>query len=150
MANLNRKRGPAVSVLPERTGSWPRSVPLHFKEVDRHKIYDTRRLDAGWFDFWRSTVLDILQIPPVLEQPKLIYNSGFQPIVRWGFRHWNRAHLVSTPRFRERYVLVGHLVKQPAGRRRMQGITTREAGGGYVYVYPQFFTGQRAVQLGGG
>src|SRR5207249_4245751 len=104
------------------------------------KLYDPSRLDVEWREYWRTFRYDINFIPPVLEPPKTIAPSYFQPLVR-GFRQFNRSHMRARPRFLERFVLVGHLVKQVDGRKKMAGVPTRQAGGGYTYVYPEFVTG---------
>ena len=118
--------------------------------IDRHKLYDPRRLPVEWRDYVTTYRAEILTIPPQLQPPALVVPSLFAPINYRLIGNINRAHMAATGRFRERFVLVGKLLKQVSGRRRLQGVPTREAGGGYVYVYPQFITGNRAVQLGSG
>jgi hypothetical protein len=144
LSTINRRRGPSIAVL-EIDKVAP---PMELRQIDKHIIRDPRHLDVGWLDYLTTERLDQVNIPLVLEQPRLIMSSAFQPILRHLLPQMQRGHIRAPARFGERFVYVGHMTKQVDARKRMQGIPTRAAGGGYVYVYPQFFTGNRAVNLG--
>ncbi len=146
-----RKRAPAIMVmLPEVMYESLRNP----RQIDRATARD-RRVDtpqpalAAAVDTvgWRTTWLDILQVNPVLETPRLIAPSFSQPIIRWGFRKWDRSYMRARPRFSERFINVGRLLKQVPDRKRMAGVNTRQAAGAYNYLSPQFSTAQKAVVL---
>lgn len=96
---------------------------------------------------FHTTYLDFLQLNPAHEQPKLIFNSGAQPIIRWGVRRFVRTYMSAGPRFLGRYAYVGVLIRTYTERTRMTGVVTRQ---GTTYRYPRPRVGPRVIQLGGG
>ena len=89
--------------------------------------------------------IDMLQINPAVEQPRLVFNSGAQPIIRWGYRRFVRTFMAAAPRFYGRWFFAGTQVNQFVARGRMTGVITRQ---GTTYVSPRFQTGPRAIPLG--
>lgn len=104
---------------------------------------------AGSFDTSRFVTywLDLLQINPAHEQPKLIYYSGAQPFTRWGVRRIVRTFMSASPRFGGRWAYVGYVNKQYTERSRMAGMKSRQ---GTTYAYPRFAVRPRTIQLGSG
>src|SRR4029077_10667172 len=106
-------------------------------------------------DLWRGSsttqraldvdTLDLQQINPAHEQPKLIYYSGAQPIIRWGWRRFVRTFMSASPRFRGRWFYVGIIQRQYTERARMTGVTTRQ---GTSYSYARFKISPRTIPLG--
>ena len=94
----------------------------------------------------QTTRMDIQQINPAHEQPKLVYYSGAQPFIRWGVRKFTRTFMSSSPRFGGRWFYVGITQRQYTERSRMTGVTTRQ---GTSYTYPRFKTSPRTIPLGG-
>jgi hypothetical protein len=92
---------------------------------------------------------DRVDVPPVSEQPKLIFVSGAQPLVRWGLmRRFSRTYMTASPRFQGRWAYVGFIQRHFTDRARMTGVATRQ---GTTYVVPRVGTGPgtRAIRLGG-
>ena len=89
--------------------------------------------------------IDTIQINAAHEQPKLVWNSGAQPIIRWGYRRFVRTFMAVSPRFYGRWFFAGTQVNQFVMRGRMTGVTTRQ---GTTYLTPRFQTGPRAIPLG--
>lgn len=89
--------------------------------------------------------LDSIQINPAHEQPKLVFNSGAQPIIRWGYRRIVRTFMAAGPRFYGRWFFAGVIQNQFVARGRMTGVNTRQ---GTTYLAPRFQTGPRAIPLG--
>ncbi len=89
--------------------------------------------------------LDTIQINAANEQPKLVWNSGAQPIIRWGYRRIVRTFMAAGPRFYGRWVFAGTIRNQFVARGRMTGVPTRQ---GTTYASPRFQTGPRAIPLG--
>lgn len=97
---------------------------------------------------------DIVQVNPVLEQPKLIFYSLAQPIIRWGHRRFVRAAtdgglhgMRAGPRFLGRWAYVGIQMAQFRDR----GKTAGAQGRPFTYrVGPSQVTPgpQRTVDLG--
>lgn len=93
---------------------------------------------------------DRVQVPPAHEQPKLIFSSGAQPLIRWGLmRRFSRTYMAASPRFQGRWAYVGFIQRHFTERARITGVATRQ---GQTYVQPRMGTGlgPRAIQLGGG
>jgi len=117
-----------------------------FGAVDQTKNFGpsgfTQRAMAWW---WQDRV----QAPPVPEQPRLIYVSGAQPLVRWGLnRRYSRTYMTAAPRFQGRWAYVGFIQRHFADRARMTGVATRQ---GTTYMVPRVGTGPgtRGIRLGG-
>jgi len=89
--------------------------------------------------------IDTIQINPAVEQPKLVWNSGAQPIIRWGYRRFVRTFMAAAPRFYGRWFYAGVDMNKFVQRGRMTGVTTRR---GTTYIAPRFQTGPRAIPLG--
>jgi hypothetical protein len=89
--------------------------------------------------------IDIIQVNPASEQPRLIYNSGAQPIIRWGYRRFVRTFMAASPRNMGRWFYAGTTVNQFVARGRMTGVTTMRRP---ANTYPRFQTGPRTIQLG--
>jgi hypothetical protein len=89
--------------------------------------------------------IDTVQINPASEQPKLVFNSAAQPIIRWGYRRIVRTLMAAGPRFYGRWFYAGTQINQFVARGRMTGVTTRR---GTTYLAPRFQTGPRAIPLG--
>jgi hypothetical protein len=89
--------------------------------------------------------IDTIQINAAHEQPKLVWNSGAQPIIRWGYRRFVRTFMAAAPRFYGRWFFAGTQANQFVMRGRMTGVTTRR---GTTYLTPRFQTGPRAIALG--
>jgi hypothetical protein len=89
--------------------------------------------------------LDTIQINAAPEQPRLVFNSAAQPIIRWGYRRMVRTLMAAAPRFYGRWFYAGTQVNQFVARGRMTGVTTRQ---GTTYLAPRFQTGPRAIPLG--
>ena len=90
-------------------------------------------------------ILDLVQINPAHEQPRLVFNSGGQPIIRWGFRRYSRTFMTAGPRFYGRWFYLGQQMNQFVARPRITGVPTRL---GTTYSVPPFIAGPRAIQLG--
>jgi hypothetical protein len=93
---------------------------------------------------------DRVQVNPAHDQPKLIFNSGAQPLIRWGLmRRFSRTYMAASPRFRGRWAYVGYIQRFYTDRPRMTGVATRQ---GKTYIVPRVGTGPgpRAIPLGGG
>lgn len=147
----------AHSVLrkpPARFASWPRQEGIqgHIAGAggqlfDASKLYGRAMLGkprAGMPTFLYRW-LDTIQINPVNEQPKLVFNSGAQPIIRWGYRRFVRTFMAAAPRFYGRWFFAGVDTNKFVQRGRMTGVTTRR---GTTYLSPRFQTGPRAIPLG--
>ena len=121
-----------------------------FGAVDQTKLFG--RGQAGSSDFRTNiqyTWQDRVQVPPAHDQPKLIFSSGAQPLVRWGLmRRFSRTYMAASPRFQGRWFYVGYIQRFYADRARITGVATRQ---GKTYVQPRMGTGPgpRAIQLGG-
>jgi len=89
--------------------------------------------------------IDMVQINPANEQPKLVFNSGAQPIIRWGYRRYVRTFMAAAPRFYGRWFYAGADINKFVQRGRMTGVPTRL---GTTYLAPRFQTGPRAIPLG--
>lgn len=92
---------------------------------------------------------DRVQVNPAHEQPKLIFNSGAQPLIRWGLnRRYVMTHMTASPRFRGRWAYVGFILRQYTERPRITGVATRR---GTTYILPRVGTGPgpRGIPLGG-
>jgi hypothetical protein len=89
--------------------------------------------------------IDTLQINAAAEPPRLVWNSGAQPIVRWGWRRFVRTFMAAGPRFSGRWFYAGTQVNQFVARGRMTGVTVRR---GTTYISPRFQSGPRAIPLG--
>ena len=93
---------------------------------------------------------DRVQVPPAHEQPRIPFNSGGQPLVRWGLmRRFSRTYMTASPRFQGRWFYVGYIQRFYADRARITGVATRQ---GKTYVLGRMGTGPgpRAIQLGPG
>jgi len=93
-------------------------------------------------------ILDLLQINPALEQPRLEISSARQPFIR---THHNarfvRTFMTASPRFQGRWIYVGYIQRQYAERTRITGVPTRL---GQTYSYrPAKLVPPRVVELGG-
>lgn len=107
---------------------------------------------AGSID-WRTIIQyvwqDRVQVNPAHEQPKLIFYSGAQPLVRWGLnRRYSRTFMAASPRFFGRWAYVGFQQRFYAERPRLTGVATRQ-GKTYVMARPSSGPGPRAIPLGG-
>lgn len=92
---------------------------------------------------------DRLQVNPAREQPRLVFYSGAQPLIRWGLnRRYTRTFMSASPRFQGRWAYVGFIMRHYTERARMTGVATRQ---GVTYVMPRVGTGPgpRAIPLGG-
>lgn len=92
---------------------------------------------------------DRVQVPPAHEQPRIPFNSGGQPLVRWGLmRRFSRTYMAASPRFQGRWAYVGFMQRHFTERARITGVATRQ---GTTYVLPRMGTGPgpRAIRLGG-
>jgi len=93
---------------------------------------------------------DRVQVNPAHEQPKLIFTSGAQPLIRWGLmRRYSRTFMSASPRFMGRWAYVGFIQRHYTERARMTGVATRQ---GKTYIVPRVGTGPgpRGIVLGGG
>ena len=91
---------------------------------------------------------DRVQVPPAHEQPRIPFNSGGQPLVRWGLmRRFSRTFMAASPRFQGRWFYVGYIQRFYADRARLTGVATRQ---GKTYVQRRMSTGPgpRAIILG--
>lgn len=97
---------------------------------------------------------DIVQVNPVLEQPKLIFYSLAQPIIRWGHRRFVRAAtdgglhgMRAGPRFLGRWAYVGVQMAQFRDRGKTAGVMGRP----FTYRVPPWTSASpaaRTVDLG--
>jgi hypothetical protein len=105
--------------------------------------FDRReRIDYTW--------QDRVQVNPAHEQPRLVFYSGAQPLIRWGLmRRFSRTYMSASPRFFGRWAYVGFIQRHYTERARLTGVRTRQ---GKTYVLPRVGTGPgpRAIVLGGG
>src|SRR5215471_4862023 len=93
---------------------------------------------------------DRVQVNPAREQPRLIFNSGAQPLIRWGLmRRFTRTFMSASPRFQGRWAYVGFIQRGYTERARMTGVATRQS---VTYVVPRVGTGPgpRGIRLGSG
>ena len=86
-----------------------------------------------------------LQINPASEPPRIVWNSGAQPIIRWGFRRIVRTFMAAGPRMYGRWFYAGVQMNNFVGRGRVTGVPQRL---GTSYSYPRFQTGPRVIPLG--
>lgn len=92
---------------------------------------------------------DRVQVNPAHEQPKLIFSSGAQPLIRWGLmRRYSRTFMAASPRFQGRWAYVGYIQRHYTERPRLTGVATR-LGQTYRYQVPSAGPGPRAIPLGG-
>lgn len=96
---------------------------------------------------FQTTRLDVLQVNPAHEQPRLDFTSGRQPFIRWGVRQWTRTGMTASPRFFGRWFYVGQIQRAYTERARMTGNPSRL---GTTYMVPRFTTGPRTIVLGPG
>lgn len=118
--------------------------------VDQTKLFG--HAQAGSYDS-RTAIeyewQDRVQVNPAHEQPKLLFSSGAQPLIRWGLnRRYSRTFMAASPRFQGRWAFVGFIQRNFAERARITGVATRK---GTTYVVPRVGTGPgpRGIQLGG-
>jgi hypothetical protein len=100
------------------------------------------RIDYTW--------QDRVQVNPAHEQPRLVFYSGAQPLIRWGLmRRFSRTYMSASPRFFGRWAFVGFQQRFYTERARLTGVRTRQ---GKTYILPRVGTGPgpRAIQLGSG
>lgn len=137
MAAPIRLRPPAVGIVGYQRGRPPATfVPSPRSILGFQYHYD-----------------DIIQVNPVLEQPKLIFYSLAQPLIRWGHRRFVRPLLAAQygmragPRFAGRWAAIGIQVAQFRDRGKTAGVQGRP----FTYNYPPWMMGpgpDRTVQLG--
>jgi hypothetical protein len=144
-------RPPASFLSRREAGALDQPLPRGGRgDVDSAKAWGGRSagsVDARQPAMYDTYWIDTLQVNPAHDQPKLIYYSGGQPIVRWGFRRFVRTRMSASPRFFGRWVYVGLIQNQFVARGRLRGVPTRQ---GTSYAYPAFQVAPRNVQLGGG
>lgn len=120
-----------------------------FGAVDSPKRYGGAQ--AGNIDFrtmFQYVWQDRVQVNPAHEQPRLIFYSGAQPLIRWGMlRRFTRTFMAASPRFQGRWLYVGFIQRHYTERARMTGMPSRR---GTTYVSPVFVNPTRGVQLGRG
>lgn len=90
---------------------------------------------------------DMLQVNAAHEQPKLIFNSGAAPFIRWGHRRWVRTFMTASPRFGGRWAFIGTITRAFADRGRMTGMPGRSSFARQTYTYPRFTTKPRTIAL---
>ena len=121
-----------------------------FGAVDQFRAFgggSAGTVDALPFQY---TWQDRVQVNPAHEQPKLLFSSGAQPLIRWGLnRRYVRTFMSASPRFQGRWAYVGYILRQYTERPRLTGVATRL---GSTYVYPRVSTGPgpRAIPIGDG
>jgi hypothetical protein len=130
---------PQEGILQRVTGKTAGGIVHTNKGDDLHRGSTTTQEGLG------IVTLDTQQINPALEQPKLIYTSGAQPIIRWGWRRFVRTYMSASPRFRGRWFYVGIIQRQYTERARMTGVSTRQ---GTSYAYGRFKISPRTIPLG--
>lgn len=113
--------------------------------VDTNKGADLRRGSSTTQLPLQVRTLDTEQINPAHEQPKLIYTSGAQPFIRWGWRRYVRTFMSASPRFQGRWFYIGVIQRQYTERARMTGVATRQ---GTSYTYRRFKVSPRTIPLG--
>ena len=121
-----------------------------FGAVDQAKAYggaDAGSVTGTPFQYvWQ----DRIQVPPAHEQPRLLFYSGAQPLIRWGLnRRYVRTFMSASPRFQGRWAFVGYIQRHFAERARMTGVPNRYART-YSYRIPSSGPGPRAIPLQGG
>jgi hypothetical protein len=89
--------------------------------------------------------IDTVQINPASEPPRIVWNSGAQPIIRWGFRRIVRTFMAAGPRMYGRWFYAGVQINNFVARGRVTGVPQRL---GTSYSYPRFQTGPRVIPLG--
>lgn len=94
---------------------------------------------------FQTAWLDVLQVNPAHEQPRLEFTSGAQPLIRWGVRHFTRTFMTASPRMQGRWAYVGFIQRHYSERPRLTGVPMRL---GTTYAYPRWQTGPRTIQLG--
>jgi hypothetical protein len=116
--------------------------------VDQAKVYGGAKGGSVAHDLpvFAHVTSDFIQLNPAHEQPRLIFNSGAQPIIRWGFRRFVRTFMTAGPRFYGRWFYSGLQMNQFVQRGRVTGIPGRL---GTSYYTPRFQSGPRVVVLGG-
>lgn len=141
----------------EKAGGGPPQRDLGrqtFGAVDQVKAYGGSQAGGVAFDAlgqrFEYTWQDRVQANPAHEQPKLIFYSGAQPLIRWGLmRRFTRTFMAASPRFQGRWAYVGYIQRHYAERTRLTGVITRQ-GRTYRYQVPSAGPGPRAIPLGGG
>lgn len=143
---------PALTAVETAYGGPPRRDlgRQTFGAVDQFRAFGGAQ--AGNFDSrtaFQYTWQDRVQVNPAHEQPKLLFWSGAQPLIRWGLnRRYVRTFMASSPRFQGRWAYVGYIQRHYAERTRMTGVATR-LGSTYRYTVPSSGPGPRAIPLGG-
>lgn len=133
-------RAPQEGIFQRVTGRANGAVVDTNKGADLYRGSSTTQFPLG------VDTLDVQQINPAHEQPKLIWNSGAQPFTRWGWRRFVRTFMSASPRFGGRWFYVGIIQRQYTERARITGVSTRQ---GTSYTYPRFKTSPRTIPLGG-
>jgi len=148
-------RQQAMTAVPTTAVSPPiRDVARQtFGAVDQFKAYGGAQggkvafgaLGQAFRIWWQDRV----QVNPVHEQPKLIFYSGAQPLIRWGtMRRFTRTFMSASPRFQGRWAYVGYIQRHYAERPRLTGNISR-LGRTYRLQPPSTGPGPRTIQLGG-
>lgn len=158
---LGSPQGPLTASVaaPNERFAPPGDYPTPARDLGRQTygaVDQTKRFgfaQAGSID-GRSQIeylwQDRVQVNPAHEQPKLIFTSGAQPLIRWGLmRRYSRTFMAASPRFMGRWAYVGFIQRHYTERARMTGVATRQ---GTTYIVPRVGTGPgpRAVVLGNG
>lgn len=121
-----------------------------FGAVDQVRAYGGADAGAVTNRPFEYTWQDRVQVNPAHEQPKLIFNSGAQPLIRWGLaRRFVRTFMSASPRFQGRWAYVGYIQRHYTERARLTGNPSR-LGRTYVMRRPSTGPGPRAINLGGG
>lgn len=91
---------------------------------------------------------DELQVPTILEQPKLIFYGAAQPFYRPGHQRNVRTRMAAGARFLGRWIYVGYQMAQFRDRGKTAGVQNRP----WTYQTPMFQTGpgpSRTVRVTG-
>lgn len=134
MATVARHRPPAIGLPYQRTRP-PGTI------MNQGQVAKSRR---GFSDQY----YDNIEVHPVLEQPRLIFYSAAQPIIRWGHNRNVRTMMTAGMRLLGRWAYVGIQVGQFRDRQKIAGPQSRP----WTYSSPQFQSGpgvSRTVRLSG-
>lgn len=127
------RRGPPAIGLPHERNR-PR-LGVTTEPVQTRATFVPSPLSVRGFQYHYD---DIIQVNPVLEQPKLIFYSLAQPIIRWGHRRFVRPlstgayGMRAGPRFFGRWAYVGIQLAQFRDRGKTAGVQGRP----FTYSYP--------------
>ena len=153
---LEPQQGPLVASV-EATTAVPTAVSpprrdlgrQSFGAIDSPKAYGGGQAGRPSGESFEYVWQDRVQVPPAHEQPRLIFSSGAQPLIRWGLmRRFTRTRMTASPRFQGRWAYVGFILRNYTERARITGVATRR---GTTYVVPRVGTGPgpRGIRLGG-